>query len=112
MSKKEKVKKFWEEHKDTIKGCTIIIGSAAALVGTGVLAGRVIERHKMDSLSYTGKMGLIMNKVSKNVLVAGDLDTGIGKVADISSIVAKGLEEAGSEGHLDDTVVGYMVYTR
>lgn len=112
MSKKEKVKKFWEEHKNEIKGFTILIGSAAALVGSGILAGRVIERRKINSLSDTAKMGLVMNQASKQVLVAGDLDNGLGKVADISGIVARGLEEAGPEGHLDDTVIGYMVYVK
>lgn len=112
MSKKEKVKNFLKEHKNEIKGYAICIGGAAAFVGTGILVGRTIERRKIGSLATTAKMGLVMNQASKQVLVAGDLDNGLGKVADISSIVAKGLEEAGSEGHLDDTVIGYMVYTK
>lgn len=112
MSKKEKVKNFLKEHKSEIKGYAICIGSVAAFIGAGVLVGRTIERHNMGSLSTTAKMGLAMNQASKQVLVAGDFDNGIGKVADIGAIVARGLEEAGSEGHLDDTVIGYMVYTK
>jgi len=111
MSKKEKVKKFWDEHKNEIKVYAIAIGSVVTLVGCGVIVGREFERHKIIS-STTAKIGLDLNKASKNVLVAGDIENGIGKLSDISSIVAKGLEEGVPEGHLDDTVIGYMVYVK
>ena len=111
MTKKEKVKKFIEEHKSEIEIFAIVGGGAALLGVAGFACGRLFERHKLTS-SDTAAMGLAMNKVSNNVLAAGDLKDGLGKMSDISSIVAKGLEEAGAEGHLDDTVIGYMVYVK
>ena len=111
MTKKEKIKKFLEEHKDEIKVYAIAGGGALLLGGSCFALGKIVERRRII-YSDTAGIGLLMNKASEQVLIQGDIEKGIGKVADIPAIVAKGLEEAGPEGHLDDTVVGYMVYTK
>lgn len=112
MTKKEKVKKFIEEHKELIQGGLIATTGAVLLGSSMFVLGRKFENARVIC-SDTAAAGLALNKASNNVLMQTNSVDGLGKLSGISEIVAKGLKECAiPEGHLDDTVIGYMVYVK